>query len=408
MTPFLLIKMAFLSLKRHPIRSGLALLGIVIGIASMTMTMALGEGANERMKQEILAMGDGWIFIHPGNFLNNGEVKRVRKKGKKLQYGDYLAIRQFSSDIKACTPCIESKELVKYQGKQLVAEAQGVNADFFRIEPRGIQTGSSFTSHHDQMGMDVAILGSQVAKELFKHEDPIGKTIVIGTYPFQVMGVFNESEAKMNQTQNPNINVIVPFSSLWRKMKHLRNRNSLHAIIVKPKDDKNSAQVVSGLRRLLRFRHEISEAEPDDFTIWDLQAIMQAASQSSKTFNHFLLIAASVSLIVGGIGIMNVMLVAMTERRKEIGIKMAIGASSTHILFQFLMESIFLCLTGGVLGVFIGIGGAYFLGKFTDFEWVLREQPIILAFTTTISAGLFFGFYPAYKASKLNPIEALH
>lgn len=406
-SPFIFFKMAFLSLRRHPIRSCLALLGIVIGIASMTMTMAVGEGANERLRQEILAMGENWIYVIPGNFMSKGEIRRSRKQEKNLQFEDYVAMRQLLPGIQACTPCVEQKEIAKYQGKQLLAEVQGLTADFFRIEPRGIKMGSSFSAHHDQAGIPVAVLGSEVAKELFKQENPVGKTIVIGNSSFKVLGVFNEAPQRMNRIQNPNVNIVVPFSSVWRRMISPGENNSIHHIIVRPKNDKNSTQLVSGMRKLLRFRHQIGEGEGDDFTIWDLQAMMQAAHKSSQVFNQFLLIAASVSLIVGGIGIMNIMLVAMTERRKEIGIKMALGANSNHILAQFLIESIMLCLTGGIVGIVLGIGGAILLGIFTDFDWALREQPIILAFVTTIVVGLFFGFYPAYKASRLNPVEAL-
>lgn len=406
-SPFIFLKMSILSLRRHPIRSGLALLGIVIGIASMTLTMALGEGANERLKKEILSLGENWMYIMPGNFLNSGEVKRNRNREKNLQYEDYLALRQLSSSIQACIPCVEKEELVKYQGHQLMAKIQGFNSEFFKIETRGIKIGIPFSFHHDKTGTPVAVLGSEVAKELFKQENPLGKTILIGKTPFKVLGVFNEAPARMNRIQNPNINIVVPFHSVWRKLIAVSENNSIHHIIVRPKENKNSTQLVSSIRRLLRFRHQISERESDDFTIWDLQAMMQAAHKSSQVFNQFLLIAASVSLVVGGIGVMNIMLVAMTERRKEIGIKMAVGATSGHILIQFLIESILLCLTGGIVGVLCGIGGAYLLGSFTEFEWVLRQQPIILAFATTVFVGLFFGFYPAYKASKLNPVEAL-
>ncbi|WP_068468243.1 ABC transporter permease [Candidatus Protochlamydia phocaeensis] len=406
-SPLIFLKMAFISLRRHPIRSGLALLGIVIGIASMTVTMAIGEGASERLKKEILAMGENWIYIVPGNFLSRGEVRK-RKQKKNLTYEDYLAMRQFSSSIQACTPCVEKKEEINYQGNQLVAEIQGVNADFFRIEPRGIKKGTSFSAHHDKAAIPVVVLGSDVAKELFKQEDPVGKTVRIAARPFQVIGVFNEAPKRMNRIQNPNINAVVPFSSVWRKMIASEEGNhSIQEIIVRPKDGTHSAQLVAGVRRLIRFQHKIPEGEPDDFTIWDLQAMMQAAHKSSQAFNQFLLVAASVSLVVGGIGIMNIMLVAMTERKKEIGIKMAIGATAGHILFQFLIESILLCLSGGVVGILFGIGGASLLGAFTDFDWALRTEPIILAFLTTAAVGLFFGFYPAYKASRLNPIEAL-
>lgn len=406
-SPFIFFKMAALSLRRHLIRSSLALLGIVIGIASMTVTMALGEGANERLKNEILAMGEKWIYIMPGNFLGKGEVRKTRKREKNLQYSDYLALQQLSTDIQACTPCMETKEVVKYQGNQLVAEIQGVKADYFRIEPRGINQGMPFSSHHDSAALSVAVLGSEVAKELFKKEDPIGQTVLIGKRPFKVIGVFNEAPKKINRIQNPNVNIVVPFSTVWKKMIVPDETDSVHGIIIRPFAHKNSTQLVATIRRFLRFRHQLSDQQPDDFTIWDLQAMMQAAHKSSQVFNQFLLIAASVSLIVGGIGIMNVMLVAMTERRKEIGIKMALGATSGHILSQFLIESVLLCSTGGIVGILCGLGGTYLLGTLTEFDWAIRQTPLIIAFVTTLVVGLFFGFYPAYKASKLHPIEAL-
>jgi putative ABC transport system permease protein len=405
-SPFIFCKMAFLSLRRHPIRSSLALLGIVIGIASMVVTMALGEGENERLQKEILSMGKDWIYIFQGNHMNQGGVQKERQETKPLRYEDYQAIRQFSPDIYASTPYLDSQEEVKSQANQVVAEIQGVNEEFFRIESRQIQKGMAFSSYHDKASIKVAVLGSEVAKELFKRGDPIGKTIFIAKVPFQVIGVFSEAPKAVNQFHDPNLNVVVPFSTVWKKMIP-SYQNALQRIIVRPKAEKNSTQLVVNLRRLLRFRHQLSEQQPDDFTIWDLQAMMQAAYKSSQIFNQFLLIAASVSLLVGGIGIMNIMLVAMTERRKEIGIKMAIGATSGHILFQFLVESVVLCLTGGIVGILCGIGATYVVGMMTTFEWAIRQTPLVIALGTTVIVGLFFGFYPAYKASKLHPIEAL-
>ena len=406
-SPLIFLKMSIQSLRRHPVRSGLALLGIVIGIAAMTVTMALGEGANERLKKEILAMGENWISITPGNMIARGEIRRTRNREKTLLYEDYLAIRAFSPYIQACTACVEKKELVKVQGNQLLAEIQGFNADYFRIEPRGLQIGMPFSSYHEEASLPVAVLGSAVAKELFKKDSPIGRIVQIGNYPFKVIGVFNEAPKRMNRLHNPNLNIVIPFSTARKKIVTDEDSRSIHRIILRPKTELNSTQIVAGLRRLLRFRHQIVQDKPDDFTIWDLQGMMEAANKSSQLFNQFLLIAASVSLIVGGIGIMNIMLVAMTERRKEIGIKMALGATSRQILAQFLFESVLLCLAGGAAGIFCGIGAAYIAGLFTEFDWVIHAAPLCMALVTTVFVGLFFGFYPAYKASQLNPVEAL-
>lgn len=404
---FILLKMAFLSLRRHWVRSALALLGIVIGIAAMTITLAIGEGAKERLKEEILAMGENWMHIYPGNFLSKTQVQRSRKLDKELRYRDYLAILQMKANFQACTPCVEKKEMVKYQSNQILADIQGFNAEYFLIEPRGIKKGISFSEHHEKRGIPVAVLGSETARQLFKHENPVGKSILIGKKSFKVMGVFNEAPKKLNRLHNPNINVVVPFSSVWKKLIEVDESDSVHHITLRPKEGKNPAQIVAGMRRLLRFQHHLEGDDLDDFTIWDMQTLMQAAQKSSHLFNQFLLISAAVSLLVGGIGVMNVMLVAMAERKKEIGIKMAIGATSTQILYQFLIESVLLCLTGGIMGIIFGIIGAAVLGSLTDFDWALRFKPVAFALFMTIGVGVFFGFYPAYKASKLEPVAAL-
>ena len=197
------------------------------------------------------------------------------------------------------------------------------------------------------------------------------------------------------------------FSSAWKKVIPEEEDHAIHRIILRPKADQNTTQLVDRHGSLLRFRHELTQDDPDDFTIWDLQAIMEAANKSSQLFHQFLLIAASVSLVVGGIGIMNIMLVAMTERKREIGIKMAIGARPNQILAQFLFESVLLCLAGGVIGIGCGIAIAVIAGSLTDFDWVIRTTPLVIALTTTVGVGLFFGFYPAYKASQLHPVVAL-
>ncbi len=404
---FLFFKMAILSLRRHPIRSGLALLGIVIGIASIVVTMALGEGAKQRLENEILAMGKDWIYVFPGNFLNRGEVQSDHQKEKPLCYEDYLAIQQLAPNIHACTPFMETREVVKYHTYQVVAGIQGINADFLRLEKRQIVKGMPFTNYHEQRAINVAILGSDVAKELFKQENPIGKTILMAKVPFQVIGVFSPAEKEMNQMQNPNLDVIVPFSTLWKKIVPVE-QNAVERIIIHPHSGENSTQLVSSVRRLLRFRHQIEEQKPDDFTIWDLQAMMQAAYKSSQVFNQFLLVAASISLVVGGIGVMNIMLVAMTERRREIGIKMALGATPQSILFQFVVEAILLCSAGGLVGILSGLIATCIVGYVTTFDWAIRLPPLMIAFATTFVIGVFFGFYPAYKASKLHPVEALH
>jgi putative ABC transport system permease protein len=403
-SPWIFVQMAFTSLRRHPIRSSLALLGIVIGIAALIATMAIGKGADLEIQKDILAMGKNTITIFSGNFLN--QVQKASIKEQPLTDRDYQALRFQLDQIEAGTPLIFDKKLVRYKGKQILADIQGVNEEFIKLSTRQIHFGNFFSSFHVHNATKVAILGSDIAKELFGKVNPIGETIMIQKFPFKVLGVWEEIQSDQNVFQNPNLEIIVPLSAVWQKL-IFTQRNVVHSLVLSPKNKEHSTQLVVSIKRILRFLHQLKD-EPDDFTILDQQAILKAAKKSSKRLNQFILVAAATSLLVGGIGIMNIMLVSMVERKKEIGLKMAIGATPTHILFQFLIESLLLCFIGGLLGIGAGIGVTYLLGYIGEFPWLLEREPIYIALLTTCCVGIFFGFYPAYQASRLHPIDALH
>lgn len=402
MSSLVLLKMSLLSLKRHPIRTGLALLGIVIGIGALIVMMALGKGADQKIQQEILAMGKDVISIYKGNFLQQDEVRQLGRKNRPLTQADYQAIQAQIPNLGACTPYVDYRKTVKFQNKRVSSKICGVNETFTKLETRKVILGSFFSTYHNQAGSKVAVIGFDVSKRLFGLQNPLGQPLATNTGTFKVIGVLEPSKGQADIGHNADLDIFVPFSTLRQE------QENLDAILLIAKDGKDAEKLLSSIRRLLRFRHQIIESQPDDFTIWDQKAFINAASKSSKTLNYFLLAAAALSLVVGGIGVMNIMLVAMTERKKEIGLRMAIGAKSFQILIQFLFESILLCLLGGLLGVGIGIAAAFLVGYFTQFPWLITPTPIVVSLCTTCFVGVFFGFYPAYKASKLHPIEALH
>ena len=407
-SPWIFIKMALISLKRHPIRSGLAFLGIMIGIIALVVIMALGQGADEEIQKQILGTGRNWINITSGGLFDNARLSRARVRNNPLTVEDYQAIRnQLGSAFKVITPYLFGSKFVSYQGAHLQGQILGVNHEYSQLSSRKVVKGMFFTAYHNESSAKVAVLGAEAAQELFGKKDPLGKMIFLESMPFKVVGVLEKEQTKQSFGYNHDLEIIVPFKTVWRKLLTTK-RAGLHAINLSPKDPKKSAQLVASLKRLLRFRHQLKSHQPDDFTIWDQQALLKAAQKSSKTLQIFLTATAAISLIVGGIGIMNIMLVSMTERKKEIGLKMAIGATSTHILLQFLLESVLLCFMGGIIGVALGIAASYLVGYFTAMPWVFSYKPLLIALCTTTGIGLFFGLYPASQASKLNPIDALH
>lgn len=406
--PFLMIvKMSVISLKGHKIRTSLALLGIVIGISAFISTVAFGTGAEKEVRNQIMSMGNNFIMIQSGRFKAEGKIEEEKWKAKlPLIQRDYDAIQKQLSHIEAMTPVVKSSLPVFFEGKLSFCHVKGTNENFMKVLGRKLKRGYPMTKYHVQTAQNVAVLGSRAAKEIFEEKEPIGKIIYIKDIPIVVIGVLDEIPVYRAIGDDPNLEVFTPITFV-RKDIIKTAEDSFHYILLSATDSKYSSQLVSSIRRILRFRHHLREAYPDDFIIWDQKALLEAARRSSQTLNLFLMAIAAIALIVGGIGIMNIMLVSMFERKKEIGIRMAIGASPAAILVQFLSESVILCLFGGVIGIFLGLAAPYGISYFTKLPAVHSIGPIFLAFLSAFAVGLFFGFYPAYQASKLDPIKAL-
>lgn len=401
-----ILKMSLRSLKDHKVRSLLALLGIVVGIAALMVTVAMGRGAQEAIKDQIINMGDNYIMIQRGRLAGASKAHQIQGRMKPLTEQDYEAIRAQVPNIRAISPVLEKSLVLDHGGETITASVKAGNTQLFDILRRPLAEGSPMTKYHVKTGGKVVVIGSKVAEELFANENPVGKTLKIASAPYMIVGILEEQEKVQAFGRDPNLVVFIPISVAMRKFTAGTNR-SLSSIVMSIIDKDKSEQTVTTLRRILRFRHLLSGDQTDDFVIWDQQALLSAAEASRETLNTFLLAAAGVALAVGGIGIMNIMLVSMTERKREIGVRMAIGAPPKAIFTQFLSESATLCLVGGIIGVLIGSVLPSVITYLTGLPSYLELAPMLTALITAFVVGIIFGFYPAYKASKMNPVEAL-
>lgn len=394
------------ALKKNKGRSFLTILGIVIGIASIIATVAIGNGAAKKVQDQINQGGYNSIQVWAGNWLAQGRVKSAqRKKQTYLKLADLSACRNQCEGIAAATPFVSSQEVVRYEKNNILTEVKGVSDEAVQVLNRSVAQGCFFSPGQIRSQKKVMVLGSKAAQELFKYDDPLGKTVLIGKIPFIVIGVL-EKLKHSDGPKSPNMDVFVPITTGHRHLFKL-GYNKIPAFIVSASSVDDMPRLVKQMRALLRVRRKLALDEADDFTIIDQESMRKAAAESAGTFNLFILIIASISLLVGGVGVMNIMLVSVTERRKEIGIRMAIGATGTTILKQFIIESIVLCGIGGIIGVFAGILVPHAAAFFTGWNVIITPGSIIAGFSITTLIGIFFGLYPAYKASRLDPVHCL-
>jgi putative ABC transport system permease protein len=407
MNKMLLFRTSLRAIAHHKIRSSLTMLGIIVGIAAMIATLAIGHGAEERINKELLAMGDNYIFITAGNWMSDEQPKVSRhKRAFPLTLQDIEALEQQCSAIKYISPNLFFDFPVSYQGNTIKTEVKAGNEQLLSVTGRKIKKGSSFTYHHLQKNTRCAIIGAKAAKTLFKSLSPIGQTILMNGIHFTVIGVL-ESIENFFGIKDPNLNIFIPITTARKSFTKKYFSNRVSGITVSAQARNDIPVVVRQMRQILRARHQLEPQEPDDFMIYDQMSMMNAAHSSSSVLNLLLFIIASISLIVGGIGVMNIMLVCVRERTREIGIRMALGASDHSIMQQFLCESITLCLIGGIIGIILGIAIPLCAQAFTGWNMIIKPSSIMIACSTIVVIGIIFGYYPAYKASQLPPVLAL-
>lgn len=402
----ILLRSSLRSLSHHKIRSLLTILGIIVGIAAIIATLAIGYGVEKKLREKIMALGNNYIDMWAGSsFLQGAEAAAKRKRTKRFTLDDIDLIKRLCPNVKKISPFFHSRQTIEYQTNSIMSQVKSGNQHFLSITGRKIKKGIFFTPYHLQKNARVVILGNRATKELFRSLDPIDQIVKIRNIPFTVIGVIKKIENYFGM-RDPNLDVFIPHTT-FRKYIHPTQSRYVHGITISSQSQEEMPKLVRSLRKNMRAHHNLEPKDPDDFTIVDQQSMFKAAKESSNVFNLFLLIIASISLIVGGIGVMNIMLVSVTERTQEIGIRMALGAQQRTILQQFLIESITLCFLGGIIGIGFGIIAPYVANHFAGFPVVIKMRAIFIAFVTIFFVGLVFGFYPAYKASKLNPVEAL-
>lgn len=394
---------------KHPIRSLLTILGIAIGIAAIIATFSIGRGAEQRIRSQIMSMGENSAYIIPGNVFERGRVRATLGTNPRLTKTDVYALKEQIPSLLAITGGFDVLQPIVYKTASSQDRIFGTTSEMITvIQERKIASGTLFSDYHRKYGIPVIVLGSELANGLFKDENPIGKTIRIGRTPFQVIGVLERYDNYFGN-DDPNKKGFIPDSTAQKYFKKPdKTLNDVDFIIVKIGKEKSKGETLRKIVRVLRQTHNLRPGDLADFTIFDQQTIANSAATASDIIQLFGLIAASISLLVGGIGIMNIMLVSVQERTREIGIRLALGATQGTIQAQFLIEAATLCLIGGILGIVIGLSISFGLSSLTNLPGIIEFEPIIVALLVTIFIGILFGYYPARKASLMDPVKALY
>jgi putative ABC transport system permease protein len=397
-----LLRSALIALLRNKMRSLLTVMGITIGIAAVICVVAIGKAGQSRVEQQMNNLGDNLVQVEAGGRAVNG-VKTGTHATKTLTVADAVAIKNQISLIKSVTPNVDDHVQAIYANQNWFTTYRGVAPEYFAIKRWYLDYGAVFSTEDVDRAANVCIIGRTVREQLFAAEDPLGKTIRVKGLPCKVIGVLHPKGLSMSG-QDQDDNIILPYTTAQRKMKGNMWLDDILCSAVSANTVKAAGQEAAAI---LRDRHHLRAEEPDDFNIRNPEDIIQAQMDASKTLTILLIAIASISLIVGGIGIMNVMLVSVTERTREIGVRVAVGATEQAIQFQFLGESIILSLVGGTAGVLFGVLGSYLVGQTLKWPIEMSLESIVIAAAFSVAVGVFFGYYPARKASLLDPIEAL-
>ncbi|MDO8631693.1 MAG: ABC transporter permease [Phycisphaerales bacterium] len=403
MSPLTILSEALRSLGKNKVRTALSVLGIVIGIAAVITMVAVGEGARRRVEREIATLGDDWIMVAYWG-VQRGGTRRQAGLPPNLTRDDADAIERECSAVRAATPVNRiSFQVVSGYGNY-GTNVIGTRPSFFDIRRWEVDEGREFGADDMRMLAKVCCIGATASKELFGAMNPVGQTVRINRVAFEVVGLLKSKGVGSDGRDNDDV-IVAPFTSFER---YLAGREASGTMLAAARRDVDPASAKRQIRDLLRQRHRVADGEDDDFRIMDRSLTMQARAEATRTFNTLLTMIASISLLVGGVGIMNIMLVSVTERTREIGLRMAIGAGGYHILEQFLCEAIVLCGLGGLLGFAGGWGVSRFINyNYEGWDTVVSYWMAALAVAFATAVGLFFGFYPAWRASKLDPIDAL-
>ncbi|MBI1889914.1 MAG: ABC transporter permease [Burkholderiales bacterium] len=401
------LRVALNALRVNKLRSALTMLGIIIGVGAVITMIAVGAGAQSRVEEQIKSLGANLMIIIPGSTTAGG-VRLGAGANQNLTEDDAIAIAKEISEVQVAAPSSRSTGQLVAGNSNWSTQIYGVTPDYFEAREWPLATGRMFEQAELSGSAKVALIGQSVAKQLFGDMDPLDQTIRIKKVPFTVIGVLGRKGQSMIGQDQDDV-VMVPLSTARNRLfGNVQGKlRRVGTITVKVREGADMKDAEEKIRELMRQRQRTQQGQDDAFTVRNLTEILQAQEASSKVMTLLLAAVASVSLLVGGIGIMNIMLVSVTERTREIGLRMAVGARSKDILTQFIVEAITLSLIGGFIGIVLGVAGSYLVGEFTGWATRLSPESIVLAVGFSAAIGIFFGFYPAHKASQLLPIQAL-
>jgi putative ABC transport system permease protein len=401
------VRIALRSLRVNRMRSALTMLGIIIGVAAVISMVAVGSGATARIQEQIQSIGSNLILVIPGS-ITSGGIRLGSGASVTLTEEDAKAIAAECSAVAAVAPTVRGGAQVVAGSNNWATTIQGTTPEYLTVRDLTAVSGRPLTAQDVDSAAEVALLGPTVARNLFGDADPVGQVIRIKNAPFTVVGILSE-KGQSPAGQDQDDVVLIPISTAKKRVlgASQANMRSVGAILVQAADPKLMQEARDEIESLLRQRHRLQPGAEDDFTIQDLSEVFAAQEGSARVMSLLLGAIASVSLIVGGIGIMNIMLVSVTERTREIGLRLAVGAKTNDILTQFLVEAVTLSILGGIAGILVGTASSALISYFANWSTLISPGAVVLAFLFSALVGVFFGYYPARKAALLDPIEAL-
>lgn len=398
-----LLKIALKALNNNKLRCFLTMLGIIIGVASVITMLAIGQGSKNSIKAQISEMGSNMIMIHPGN-MQRGGVRQSADDMQTLQVEDYQTILEQAKYISAVSPSVNSAGQFINGNNNYPSTIYGITPDYLDIRKVKIQDGIMFSEQDIKSAAKVCLLGKTVIDNLFPNgEDPVGRVVRFNEIPFTVIGTL-EPKGTNSMGMDQDDVVLAPYTTI---MKRVLAIDYIQSLFASAKDESLTDQAIDEVTGILRANHKLKDNADDDFTIRSQQELSQMMNSTSDMMTMLLACIAGISLLVGGIGIMNIMYVSVTERTREIGLRMSIGARGVDILSQFLIEAIIISVTGGIIGVIIGTIASWLVNAIAHWPVAIQIYSVILSFAVCTVTGIFFGWYPAQKAANLDPIEAI-
>jgi putative ABC transport system permease protein len=401
------VRIAGRALRVNKLRSALTMLGIIIGVAAVIAMVGVGAGAQARVAEQIQSLGSNLIIVLSGSVTSSG-IRLGTGSQLTISEDDASAIAREIPLVQAAAPSVRGTAQVVYGNLNWATVIQGVTPDYFEARDWPVTDGRAINLEDVDGATKIALVGQTTALNLFGESEPLGQIIRIKKVPFTVVGVLSR-KGQNSWGQDQDDVIMIPISTAKKKVLGVSQANprAVGSISIKVRADEDMIEAEEQIRGLLRQRHRLQPFQDDDFWLRNLSEVLQTQEESSRVMTYLLAAIASVSLLVGGIGIMNIMLVSVTERTREIGLRMAVGARRRHILLQFLIEAVTLSLIGGIIGIALGLGGSRAISYFAEWRTLVNPESIVIAFGFAAGIGIFFGFYPARKASRLDPIEAL-